>query len=179
VACIRRFLFSYLSYISLISQRIAIRRAQFLFGNKKRINRPDNRTAGIITIATHRAELANYIFVRREPIIRSERAFHRGEATGNGNDPERCEVSPGCRGDSGRSCLLSGGESRDVEASVYYGPGKRVAADGQMEIGRYIPRPRARLTRTLHKPLLFILSLMQLRDWILFARPPRVAPPYH
>lgn len=47
------------------------------------------------------------------------------------------------------------------------------AADGQMEIGGYTPRPRARLTRTLHKPLLFILSLMQLRDWILFARPPR------
>ncbi|KAI4498215.1 hypothetical protein M0802_006701 [Mischocyttarus mexicanus] len=26
----------------------------------------------------------------------------------------------GCRGDSGRSCLLSGGESRDVEAGVLW-----------------------------------------------------------
>ena len=65
------------------------------------------------------ASRENYIFVRVEnPIIRSERAFHRGEAAHrNGNDPERCEVSPGCRSGSGRSCLLSGGESRDVEAS--------------------------------------------------------------
>lgn len=96
-------------------------------------------------IATRCAELAisaNYIFVRREPIIRSERAFHRGEATGNDNDPERCEVSPGCRGDSGRSCLLSGGESRDVEAPVYYGPGE--SGGGWADGDRWVYTPSAR-----------------------------------
>lgn len=87
------------------------------------------------------------VYVDRGGTVTIHRERRRGELAG-------------CRGgDSGRSRLLSGGESRDVEAGVLW---SRVVPDEKMEIGGYTPAPW--LSRTLHKPLLFILSLMQLRD---------------